>query len=507
MRTRKAALNMIFGLIYQAVAIFCGLITPRMILATFGSTYNGVISSATQFLNMINLLTLGITGSTRVALYRTLADEDNLETSKIMKATKQYMKKVGCCVFLYAVGLCAIYPCVSQNSLSYIENVTLIAIVSIGTFAQYFFGISNMTLLNADQSSYIYNIIDIFKVVLNTVCVVILIKIGASIYIVKFGSSIVFLISPVLLNWYVKQKYHLINNCEPNNTALNNRGAGALHQISNIVHDNTDVMVLTFFVDAKQISVYMVYYLVIGKIKTLLQVFTSGMEAAFGNMWIKHEISTLNKVFKAYEHLLFSFTVVIFSCVGTLILPFVSEYTRGITDVVYYRVDFAVLITIAEAAFCIRQPYLLLVYATGSYEATKRGALEEAIINLSLSIILVQFVGINGVVIGTLVANLFRTAQYSIFVSVKILNRSTALIVKHVVWMLACMGVIIPIVMYLNGFVLVLGWMGWLIKATMTFVISLTIAVIFSMLFYRDDTMYLINKTIKIFHCERKERT
>ena len=100
MRTRKAALNMIFGLIYQAVAIFCGLITPRMILATFGSTYNGVISSATQFLNMINLLTLGITGSTRVALYRTLADEDNLETSKIMKATKQYMKKVGCCVFL-----------------------------------------------------------------------------------------------------------------------------------------------------------------------------------------------------------------------------------------------------------------------------------------------------------------------------------------------------------------------------------------------------------------------
>ncbi len=494
MRTRKAALNMFFSLIYQAIAIICGLITPRLILATFGSTYNGVISSATQFLNMINILTLGITGTTRVALYKTLAEGDTLGTSRIMKATKRYMQKIGCCVILYAIGLCVIYPYVSQNSLSHIENVALIAIVSIGTFAQYFFGISNMTLLNADQSSYVNNIIDIFKVVLNTVCVAVLIKVGASVFIVKLGSSIVFLISPIILNWYVKRKYNLVNDCEPDSTALNNRGAVALHQVANIVHDNTDIMVLTFFMDAKQISVYTVYYLVIGKIKTLLQVFTSGIEAAFGNMWVKHEIDTMNKVFKAYEHLLFSFTVVFFSCVGTLILPFVSEYTRGITDVAYYRVDFAVLITIAEAAFCIRQPYLLLVYATGNYEATKRGALVEAIINLSLSIILVQFVGINGVVIGTLVANVFRTVQYSVFVSNKILNRDIKLIIKHVVWLLVCMGTIIPIVIRLDGFVLALGWMGWLIKAVITFVVAIIITAIFSMAFYRMETLYLFNK-------------
>lgn len=498
MRTKKAVLNMAFGLLYQTIAIICGLITPRLILATFGSTYNGVISSATQFLNMINILTMGITGTTRIALYKTLAAGDMLGTSRIIKATKLYMQKIGCCVILYATGLCIVYPYISQNSLTHFENAALIAIVSIGIFAQYFFGISNMTLLNADQSSYVNNIVDSFKVVLNTVCVAFLISIGQSIFVVKLGSSLVFLISPIFLNWYVKQKYNLVNYCEPDNTALNNRGAVALHQVANIVHDNTDIMVLTFFMDAKQISVYTVYYLVIGKIKNLLQVFTNGMEAAFGNMWVKHEIETLNKVFKAYEHLLFSFTVVIFSCVGTLILPFVSEYTRGVTDVVYYRADFAILITIAEAAFCIRQPYLLLVYATGNYEATKRGALEEAIINLLLSIVLVQFVGINGVVIGTLVANVFRTIQYAFFVSDKILNRSVVLIVKHVVWMFSCMGIIIPLVMYIDGFVFVLGWIGWLIKAFVTFVVALIIAIIFSIAFYYEDSMYLINKAKKI---------
>lgn len=500
MRTKKAILNMVFGLIYQLMAIVCGLITPRLILATFGSTYNGVISSATQFLNMINILTLGITGTTRVALYKTLASKDGLGTSRIMKATKQYMRKIGCCVIVYAIVLCVVYPYISQNTLPHIENAALIAIVSIGTFAQYFFGISNMTLLNADQSSYINNILDIFKVVSNTVCVALFIKLGASIFIVKLGSSIVFLITPMILSWYVQKKYRLTNNCEPDYDALKNRGAVAFHQIANIVHDNTDIMVLTFFMDAKQISVYTVYYLVIGKVKTLLQVFTSGMEAAFGNMWVKREIDTLNKVFKAYEHLLFSFTVVVFSCVGTLILPFVSEYTKGITDVAYYRVDFAVLITIAEAAFCIRQPYLLLVYATGNYEATKRGALEEAIINLSLSIILVQFIGINGVVIGTLVANVFRTVQYSLFVSKNILNRSIGLIVKHVLWMLLCMGIIISSVTYLDNLIVISGWSGWIMKAGVTFAFALVITGVLSILCYRKDTIYLVNKAKRVIH-------
>lgn len=500
MRTKKAIMNMSCSLVYQVIAIICGLITPRLILSQFGSVYNGVIASATQFLNMVSILTLGITGATRVQLYKTLSKHDNLGTSRIMKATQRYMRKVGYAVIGYAGILSIVYPLISNNNLSYVENAAIVMIVSIATFAQYFFGISNMTLLAADQSSYVVDIINTIKIIANTVCVAVLIKLGASIFIVKLGSSIVFLISPWILHIYVGKRYKLTSKCDPDTSGIEGRKAVAFHSIANIIHDNTDIMVLTFFMDAKQISVYTVYYLVIGKIKTLLQVFTSGMEAAFGNMWVKHEIDTLNKVFKAYEHLLFSFTVVVFSCVGTLILPFVSEYTRGITDVVYYRVDFAVLITIAEAAFCIRQPYLLLVYATGNYEATKRGALEEAIINLSLSIILVQFVGINGVVIGTLIANVFRTVQYSIFVSNKILNRSIVLTVKHVVWMLACMGVIIPIVMSFDEFVLASGWIGWLIKAVITFIAALTITVIFSMLFYRDDSMYLINKAKRVLH-------
>ena len=500
MRTRKAIMNMGFSLIYQIIAIICGLIVPRLILLEFGSAYNGIIASATQFLSVISILTLGITGATRVQLYKTLSNHDNLGTSRIMKATKQYMKKVGYAVVIYAFVLSAIYPLFSKNDLTYIENTAIIIIISIATFAQYFFGISNMTLLIADQSSYVIYIMDIFKIIINTVCVAVLIKCNASIFLVKLGGSIIFLISPWILDLYVQRKYKLIKNCEPDRSGIEGRKAVAFHSVANTIHDNTDIMILTFFVDAKQISVYTVYYLVIGKIKTLLQVFTSGMEAAFANMWVKKEIDLLNKVFKAYEHLIFSFTVIIFSCVGTLILPFVSEFTRGVTDVEYYRADFAAIITIAETIFCIRQPYLLMVYATGNYEATKMGACQEAVINLVLSIILVPFLGISGVVIGTLVANAFRTIQYSIFVSKHILNRNLSLIVKHAVWMIFSMGIIIPLVLFIDQYIYYIGWIGWLIKAIVNFSFASVITIILSILFYYQDSIYLINKIKGIVH-------
>ena len=211
MRKRKAFLNMSSSLLYQIVAIICGLITPRLILATFGSTYNGVVSSATQYLSMINLLNIGITGVTRVALYKTLASNDILGTSRIMKATNNYMRKVAFCLLAYAAILCVVYPLFSHNDLTNVQCASLIAIVSIGTFAEYFFGLSNQTLLQAAQSSYITNILDISKTIINTICVAVLISFGSSIYTVKLGSSVIYFITPFIMHLYVKKKYKLIN--------------------------------------------------------------------------------------------------------------------------------------------------------------------------------------------------------------------------------------------------------------------------------------------------------
>ena len=67
MRTKKALYNILAQIAYELVATVCGLILPRLIITAFGSGYNGMVSSITQFLEYISILTLGISGSTRVA--------------------------------------------------------------------------------------------------------------------------------------------------------------------------------------------------------------------------------------------------------------------------------------------------------------------------------------------------------------------------------------------------------------------------------------------------------
>ena len=90
-RTAKIKINAIVSLLYQLVTIGCGFILPRLILSTFGSSYNGLTSSITQFVSCVTLLSAGIGGVTRAALYKPLAEKDNKTISIVIKTTQAFI--------------------------------------------------------------------------------------------------------------------------------------------------------------------------------------------------------------------------------------------------------------------------------------------------------------------------------------------------------------------------------------------------------------------------------
>ena len=492
MRTKRAILNILSSGLYQIISIVCGLIVPRLILKYYGSTYNGVYASLTQLLSMISVLMIGLAGATRVELYKSLATNDVLATSRIMKATKIFMHKVGVALLIYSAALLVIYPFVSHNELSFFENDVLILIVSMSVFGEYFFAVPNKTLLTADQTGYIsQNVYSVARIT-ETLLTILLISIGCSIFLVKGASSLVFLLAPIVLNLYVKKKYKLRSDCEPDNSGIRKRKAVMFHSIANIIHNNSDIVILTMFADARILSVYSVYYLVLGKMKSIMQIFTTGLEAAFGNMWVKGEMDTLRKRFSMCEHGLYCFVGVVFSCVGVLILSFVALYTSGVTDANYHVVSFAILATITEAVYCIREPYIILVQAAGKYEETKNGAAVEAGINLVLSLVLVKPLGINGVIVGTLVANVFRTVQYMIFASKYILNVSIARNIKKVIWLVVTSGLVVVFYASMGHSIKIYsGWIGWLIQSVCVFSVASLIVLAMSLLFYRPCVIQL----------------
>lgn len=492
-RLRKASLNMKWLIIYQVTIFSCNLVLPRLIISNYGSAYNGMISSITQFLNFVSILRLGVSGATRVSLYQSLANNDIKKTSGILNATEIYMHKIGYIILLYIAVLAIVYPLYIENSYGFLNTCILVIAIGIGVFAQYFFGITYQTLLQADQKLYIYNAVQTIATVLNTIFSVVLIMRGASIQIVKLASSFVFVLSPIVLNIYVRKKYNVDRRQSPDTQALAKKNDVMGHSIANIIHENTDMIVLTLFCDVKIVSVYSVYNLVMSGLKQIMSIFTTGIESVFGNMWAKGEMDSLKRNLSHFEHLMCLFVSVVFGTTSVLILPFVSLYTKDITDIEYILPTYAVVIIIAQAFYCIRMPYLTLVQAAGHYKETKNGAYIEAGLNIVSSVVLVQFVGIIGTAIGTLLANIFRTVQYSLYVSKNLIPRSKSILAKRILWI--CINIIISDI-FCSKYLMIFAaedWNMWIISAIGCVLVSTLVSLIASFLFYRNDIYGLLN--------------
>ena len=431
MRSKKALINIISSFTLQLITAICGFIVPRYILMAFGSGVNGLVSSITQFLGYIALIEGGVGGVTRAALYKPLAKRDIKKLSGIVKATELFFKKIAYIFVGYTVLLSIFYPLLVANDFDWFYASSLVIIIGVSTFAQYYFGITYQVLLQADQKQYITTWIQITTTVINTILIVILIKLKAQIHVVRLASSLIFILRPLLINFYVNRKYKIIKECEPDNEAIKQRWDGLGHHIAYFIHNNTDVVTLTLFTNIKEVSVYSIYHMIVRAITNIVRIFSTGIEAAFGNMISNNEKESLLRNFRAFDFLSSVVTTTVFTVAGIMMLPFVKIYTKDIIDVNYLRPVFSVLLIMAEAFYCLRLPYQSVALAAGKYRETRNGAFAEASINVILSVILVNFFGIVGVAIGTLLAMMFRTLQYSIFSCKNILGLKIDYIMKR----------------------------------------------------------------------------
>lgn len=500
-RTRKAAINSITSISGQLISMICGFILPRLILARFGSAYNGITTSISQFISCVVLLRAGIGGVTRAALYKPLAEENNEEISGIVNATELFMRKIAL-IFVGGLLIFAfVYPFAVKNEFEYIFSFTLVLILGINTFAQNYFGITYKILITADQKNYVASLIQIITTILNTIVASVLILMGFSIHIVKLGSALVFSLNPVVLHLYVKKKYLIDKNVLPNHKAISQRWDAFAQQVAAFVNNNTDLMVLTLFTNMKEVSVYSVYYMVAGHLRTMVQTLTSGLDAGFGNLLAKNENQKLHKAFSQMEQLMFMVATFVFICGIILIEPFVMIYTAGITDVNYSRAMFGMLMCINQFFFCVRLPYQMLVEAAGHFKQTRNGAIFESVMNIVISVGLVVKFGLIGVAIGTFFALVFRTGQYAIYSSDHLLKRSKKIVVKRVLVSIAEASLIYWIAQSIlrETEMTINTYLSWIAFGFITASVAAAITILGSLLFYKDDTIGLLKRVRGIF--------
>lgn len=493
MRSKKAFVNILTSLLQQIITIICGLIVPKAIIEAYGSNVNGLVASITQFLGYITLLEVGIGPVIKAALYKPIANKEKLQIENILKAGQKFFRVLSGIFIVYLLVLCFAYPLIVTNEFETGYTVSLILIIAISIFAEYFFGIVYRLYLEAEQQHYVTTTIHILTTIINAILVISLIKCDSSIQIVKLCSAFIFVLRPILQNIYVKRKYN-INLKEANGKyELKQKWDGLAQHIASVVHNNTDIVIITIFVGTVEVSVYSVYLLVVNGVKNLVQALTGGVDASFGDMIAKNETENLNKSFKSYELFYFTLIAIIYIIAIVTILPFVEVYTNGITDANYHRPLFAILIVLAEMVWSIRLPYSSITLAAGHFKETKKGAWVEAFVNLILSIILVFNFGIVGVAIGTLVAMIVRTIEFMYHTSKYILKRSLKEDVRRIVVLLIEMIIIVPIGFYISKYIEVNSYITWMVLATIVGIITSILVLSVGVIVYKKDVKDLID--------------
>ena len=498
-RMKRAGINAMSTVANQLVVTIIGIIVPWVMISNFGSIAYGATTSIAQFLGYITLFEGGIGRVARGALYKPLADGNNKEISRVYYAIKRFFAVLGIAFIGYTIILAFGYyeiADVSEYTREYI--FALVIAIAIGKFAEYMGGITNITLLNADQRQYVVNAIVIFSSILNVALIVILANSGIDILWVKLVSSFVFVLKPILFTIYVRKKYRLKKTKEK--AVLKNKITGMAQHVAYVVQNSIDVLILTVLSDLTYVAVYSVYNLIASSLRNITTSFTGGMEAVFGNMIAKDEHETLLSTYRRYKFILTVLTVALFGTATATILPFVAIYTWKATDADYLQPTFAIILLLSYAINCVILPCFNLPIAANQLKKSQWGAYTEAGINLVVSCVLVFWNPLIGVAVGTLVSSIFKSIYYIIYSGKNILKIGVFSMLFEFVITILVLTAVSVVGMIVIDKMLIDSYIQWILCGIVTVIIMGAIGIILGALMYPDQFKSTARKLLNKIH-------
>lgn len=490
-------MNIITTLIRQLMATLCGIVLPRVLIGAFGSVVYGATTSIAQFLSYISLLEGGIGRVARGALYKPLAQGDIRQVSRVHTAVRRFFIKVAGIFLIYTLILAFFYYDIAEITV-FDRHYTfgLVLAISLSTLVNYMGGAADLTLLNADQKQYLTNVVLTVTNVVNVLCVLVLVWLGADILVVKLAGGIIFLSRRIYYNIYIRKHYQL-PKIERDDFELKDKWTGMGQHMAFFLHANIDVVLLTLITELELVAVYAVYHLVIKSIWDIASSFSGGMEAAFGDMIAKNQERSLKQAYGKYKVTLSVVTLLFFGCTGTLIIPFIRLYMAGVTDANYIQPLFALLLLLAEGMNCLVLPCTSLAIAAGKLKQTRWGSYGEAAINIIVSLILIWWDPLVGVAMGTLAATVFKCVYYMVYSAKNILHYGVARTLGSFFITVAALVALSGGGMLLLWNVQITDFLEWIFWGVIVFAVVCVIAVAVGFAVYPKEWKTLLKSLLK----------
>ena len=406
---------MISVVLCQIVTVAISFILPRLYIENFGSGVNGVLSTVKQIFSYLCLLEAGVGLATSQALLKPVATKDREKINGILAATEKHYIKVGCVYGFAVLLIAAVYGFAVDTDLDSFTVIALVLLNGVPSLVTFFIEGKYCILMETDGRQYVINNSQTVLQVVSGLAKVAVLILTDDLLLMQSTYCLIAVLQLLYITAYAKKRYSWLDfGVKPNTAAISQKNSVIVHQISAMVFNNTDILLLSALADFGTASVYYIYNLFFSQVETFISNLVKGFNFALGQLFSVNREEFLKK-YRAYETLYVCVNFIVYTAMNTFLLAVIEIYTGGINDAEYINPLLILLFSASKLISCAKLPANQVIEYSGDFKNTKWHAIVE-----------IKLFGICGALAGTVAAIVFRNIVTLIYTNRKIFHRSAA---------------------------------------------------------------------------------
>ena len=420
-------LNMLTGFGGELLIVVLKFVTRTVFIHTLGKAYLGINGLFADILSMLSLAELGVDTAITYQLYKPLAEHDDKRVRMLLKFYKQAYRVIGAVILLMGLALIPLLPVLIKDYESLaalkINAVFIFMLFLLQSVSSYWFFAYRSTIMVANQKRYVLSIASYFiTIVSNAVQILVLVLfqnfVAYTATVLSF-SVITNLVYAVIAQRYypqffVKEEDSLSK--EEIRGLFKDCGAVFLNRVNGVVLKATDNIVLSSFLGLTMVGLYSNYLLFYTTIQRLLEQVYRSVRASMGNLFVEADMSRKFQMFKVMNFL----SVVLYGTAGVGITVCADELIRvWVSDSYVIPQPLALLVGIEIYLMGLTNNVYQIRNVSGVFRRMWYRPLFGIVINIVVSVGLVQVIGIYGVIIGTIATLLLTNIAMDVHVVYK----------------------------------------------------------------------------------------
>ena len=409
-RTENFKRNVIYGMLNRIISIVFPFITRTMIIKFLGEEYLGINSLYASILQILNLAELGFSAAIVAFMYKPIAENDNTKVSALLNLYRKMYRIIGLSVLI--IGICLMPFLKNLINGTYPNDINiyfLFFLYLLNTSASYLLFAYKKAILNAHQR------MDLAEKVAGSVKLFISVVQIIVIYYIKditvyvFTNVVCTIMENIICSLIVDKNFPQYKtkakvDKETYKKVYQNVGALTIHKIGSTISISLDTVFISMFLGLTTVAIYGNYIYIISAITVFLTLIYGSITAGVGN---SIAVESKNKNYEDFKKFFFLNTWLVGWCAICLLCLFQPFIVMWMGEALKFEMHVVVLLVLQFYITLIRKVVLTYKDAAGIWRADKFKPLVGCIINLVLNIFLVRMIGVEGVVISTIISYFF----------------------------------------------------------------------------------------------------